>query len=122
MGPSITAEQEASICKLRSQGFSECAIASQTGLSKSVVHSRVSSVLPITVGPPSDAGYGETAFLKGRDAERVAGTGRAPGQPARSVFDPEKWLDHQETFARLDGDVERLAQVLQAGAEWEAGR
>jgi hypothetical protein len=120
--PPITAEQEASTCKLLSQGFSERAIASQTGLSKSVVHSRVSSVLPIPVGSPLDAGYGKIAFLERRDAEREARTGRALGQPPTSVLDPEGWRGHQEKFARLDGDAERLARVQQAGAEWEAGR
>jgi hypothetical protein len=55
-----------------------------------------------------------------RVPDRAARVGRAPGQPATSVLDPEEWLDHQAKLAQLNGDQERLEEIARARAMWDA--
>jgi hypothetical protein len=69
---------------------------------------------------PAPTRQGFPGYLDRIDAERAARVGRAPGQPANSVLDPEEWLDHQATLAERDGDQERFEEIARARAEWDA--
>jgi hypothetical protein len=81
---------------------------------------RRNNIAPPGAAERPPAGEGFAGFLDRKDADRATRFGRAPGQPATSFLDPEEWIDHQEKLARMDGNAERLEEIAQARAEWDA--